>query len=227
MLISNSTARAVEQVELRERDTVRAAQAPTPGFVLDPLSAAPPAGTYFVTAGERGQLLFTREGAFSLRGGTLVDSSGHAMLGFREDGAALEPLQSDAIDSALGFTASARVESDGSITYERATIDPRTGARAVQRLTLGRLALARFAAGTKLTPVDAQRVAAPPAIAPHIGRAGDGNFDAVRPFARADSGADLDRELSRLQEAYLSLDALRAADTAQRGVEKTAMDLLK
>jgi hypothetical protein len=149
------------------------------------------------------------------------------MLGYANDGATLGALHADSVDVALGFAETARIEASGTVTYERATIDPRTGRRELQRAIMGRLALARFAPGTKLQAVDPQHVTAPLGIVPHIGSAGDGNFGAVTPFARESSGIDIDAGLQRLQEAYLALDAIRAAGKAQGSVEKTTMDLLK
>lgn len=239
MLISNAAARALDEVAVRERDVLQAyapgaapvhtdvAKPPAARPVLDPLCVAPPADAYFVTSDERGRMLFTRDGDFRLRDGALVDAQGQPMLGFSHDGAPLRPLQADAVDAALGYLKTARVEPDGTLTYERSTIDPRTGRRELQRAVVGRLALARFAPGTKFQAVDPQHVAAPLGITPHIGHAGDGNFGAVTAFARESSGIDLDLGLQRLQEAYLALDAIRAAGKAQGTLEKTAMDLLK
>lgn len=239
MLISNATMRAFEDVAVRERDVLQAytvgampersdvAKPASAAFALDPLSSAAPAGAYFITTDDRGRHIFTRDGSFSLRDGTLVDAQGRPMLGFREDGSALAPLRCDAVDAALGLTSSARIEANGSVTYDRTTIDPRTGAREARRTTLGRLALARFTAGTKLQSVDAQHVAAPPGVAPHIGTPADGSFGMLQAFAHEASGVNIDLGLQRLQEAYLALDAIRAAGKAQSGVEKTAMDLLK
>lgn len=239
MLISGATARALEDISVRERDVLEAyapGAIPQRGDVAkpaalqqvsDPLSVAPPDGSYFVTSDDRGRMLFTRDGSFSLHDGTLVDVQGRPMLGYARDGSPLEPLRADPVDVALGFARTARIEADGTVTYERSTVDPRSGRRELQRQVLGRLALARFAPGTKLPAVDPQHVAAPLGVVPHIGRAGDGNFGTVTPFARESSGVDVDAGLQRLQEAYLALDAIRAAGKAQRGVEKTTMDLLK
>jgi hypothetical protein len=63
-------------------------------------------------------------------------------------------------------------------------------------------------------------------VVPHIGTARDGNFESLRPFARESSGINLDLSLQRLEDAYLALDAIRAAGKAQGSVQKTAMDLL-
>lgn len=239
MLISDAMVRGLEDIAVRERDVLKAylpgalpergdvAQSAAPAFALDPLSATAPANAYFITSDDRGRLLFTRDGSFELRNGTIVDAQGRPLLGFREDGAPLAPLRCDAVDAALGLTSAARIEPDGSVTYDRTTIDPGTRTREIQRTTIGRLALARFVAGTKLQSVDAQHVTAPSHIAPHIGTAADGSFGPVQSFSRERSGIDIDLGLRRLQEAYLALDAIRAAGEAHAGVQKTAMDLLK
>jgi flagellar basal body rod protein FlgG len=231
--------RALEDIAVRERDVLQAyapgavpersdvAQKSASSFALDPLSAVAPANAYFITRDERGRLLFTRDGTFSLRDGAVVDERGREVLGFRDDGATLAPLHADTVDVALELTSGARIEANGAVTYDRTTIDPRTGVQHAERVTFGRLALARFTPGTKLQSVDPQCLAAPANVAPHIGRAGDGNFDALQPFARENSGVNIDLGLQRLQEAYLALDAIRAAGKAQSSVEKTAMDLLK
>ncbi|HEY9180660.1 MAG TPA: hypothetical protein VIO32_08060 [Candidatus Baltobacteraceae bacterium] len=239
MLISNAATRALDDIAARERDVLQAyapgaaalrddvVAAPTAQRSLDPLSVTAPAGSYFVTADDRGRMLYTRDGTFSLDRGTLVDAQGRPMLGYAGDGSTLAPLKADPVDVALGFAENASIESDGTVVYDRSTIDPRTGRREIQRAGIGRLALARFAPGTKLQAVDPQHVSAPLGVTPHLGMAGDGNFGAVTPFSREGSGIDLDAGLQRLQEAYLAFDAIRAAGKAQGGVEKTAMDLLK
>lgn len=239
MLVSSAATRALDEIAARERDVLQAyapgalpergdvAKPQTAQPVSDPLSAAPPSDAYFITSDEHGRMLFTRDGSFSIKDGALADAQGRPMLGYAGDGAALGALKIDPVDGALGFAQSVRVESDGSVTYERAAIDPRSGRREMQRAIVGRLALARFAPGTKLQAVDPQHGAAAAGIIPHIGRSGDGTFGVLAPYARESSGVDIDAGLQRLQEAYLALDAIRAADQAQRSVQKTAMDLLK
>jgi flagellar basal body rod protein FlgG len=239
MLISGATMRALDDIAVRERDVL---QAYAPGAMpersdvakpasslpaLDPLSVAPPADAYFMTREKTGRTLFTRDGSFAIKDGAIVDAQGRAILGYPRRGAPLTPLCADAVDTALGFTRSARVEADGSVVYERTTIDPRTGQRELQIARIGQVALARFAPGTKLQAVDAQNFSAPLGIVPHTGVAGDGGFGAITPHTREGSGIDIDLGLQRLQEAYLALDAIRAAGKAQGGIEKTTMDLLK
>lgn len=217
MLISDATARALENVAARERDAVQA---------LTPSDVAAPDGAYFLTGGGRSGPLYSRDGAFSLRDGTLVDASGREVLGLRDDGT-LAPLRADPVDAALELTESAYIENDGRVWYRRTVVDPRSGALEDQNVAVGRLALARFAPSTKLQQIDAQHAGAPPQIMPHVGSAADGNFGSLRPLSHAASAADIDRELERLQEAYIALDALRAAGVARSGTDKTAMDLLK
>lgn len=239
MLISGAVTRALDDISVRERDVM---QAFTPGAapergdvaepahsstVFDPLSAAPPPDAYFMTTDERGRTVFTRDGSFAFSNGALVDAQGQPVLGYRNDGAPLGALRADSVDVALGCVRSAHVEPGGIVAYERTAIDPRTGRRERQRSVIGQIALARFAPGTRLQAVDARHVAAPSSIAPHIGRPGDGNFGSLTPFARESSGISIDLGLQRLQEAYLALDAIRAAGKAQGSVQKTAMDLLK
>lgn len=239
MLISNAMMRALDDIAVRERDVL---QAYAPGAVpergdvakpatsvpaLDPLSIAPPVDAFFMTRDDAGRQLFTRDGSFAIEDGALVDAQGRAILGYPRRGDPLTPLRADPVDTALGFTASARVEADGNVVYQRTTIDPRTGQRELQLAHIGQIALARFAPGTKLQAVDAQHFAAPLGTVPYTGLAGDGSFGAMTPNARERSGIDIDLGLQRLQEAYLALDAIRAAGKAQGGIEKTAMDLLK
>lgn len=239
MMISDAASRALDVIAARERDVM---QAYAPGafpergdvvkpaqanFNLDPLSVSAPPDAYFVARGESGATLFTRDGGFSISNGVLVDDSGRPVLGYIDENTPLEPLLVDAVDAALGYAGGAQIEPDGTLSYERTVVDPRTGARDAERVAIGRLALARFAAGTKLQQVDPQHAAAPPGILPHMGRAGEQGFANVTPFSRESSRVDLDLGLQRLQEAYSALDAIRAANVAHGSVEKTTMDLLK
>jgi len=239
MTVGAATARAFETIRTREEDVLEAytpgavpkrgdvAKDPTQQYAFDPLSVAAPRDDYFVTSDERGRLAFTRDGSFHCKDGALLDAAGRPVYGFRGDGSALEPLRADGIDAALGFADGARIQADGTVAYERTTVDPRSGARETQQRSFGRLALARFAPGTRLSQFDAAHFTASDGAVPHYGRPGDGNFANVTPYRRESSGVDIDAGLQRLQEAYMALDALRAAHVAQSGTEKTAMDLLK
>jgi flagellar basal body rod protein FlgG len=238
MQIADATARAFENIAARQHDVMQAFTAGAmpersdvakPAGVqraADPLCVVAPPGAYFAIQGDDGRPLFTRDGGFALHDGTLSDESGRPVLGYRGHDAARSTLAADPVDVALGFTKTMRIDPDGSVTYDRTTIDPRTGGREQERVGIGRIALARFAAGTRLQTIDAQHAVAPASSPAHFGRPADGNFGSLTPFERETSGVDLDRGLERLQEAYLALDALRAAGKSAGSLQKTAMDLL-
>jgi flagellar basal body rod protein FlgG len=200
---------------------------PSSTFTFDPLAVAPPDGAYFLTAGERGDNVFTRDGSFAVRDGRLVAGDRRPVLGVPAGGGPLGELRIDAVDTALGRAGDAAVEPDGTLVYTRVAIDPRSGTRGTQRVVVGRVALARFPAGTRLEPDDGSGAAAPAGLAPHVGLPGDGDFASVEPRQRERSRVDIDESLARLKEAYLAFDALQAAEAARSRLGKTAMDLLK
>jgi flagellar basal body rod protein FlgG len=196
-------------------------------FTLDPLAVGAPADAYFVTADERGRRAYTRDGSFALRAGRLVDAGGHAIFGMPSRNGALSELRIDPVDEALGRAGNAAIEPDGSFVYRREAVDPRSGARESQRVVVGRIALARFPAGTRLETSDGRLAAPPDGVETQIGLAGDGAFSALAPMQRERSRVDLDESLARLKEAYLAFDALQAAEAAKAHLGKAAMDLLK
>lgn len=240
MQIDAATQRALDQIAARETDVQRAF---TPGAVprfndvassgaaaqmsFDPLSVAPPEGAYFVASDERGRTTYTRDGCFALRDAMLTGADGRPVLGYRTAGGALTELRLDPIDAALERATNLRIEPDGALVYDRASVDPRSGTHLHERVVVGHLALARFPAATALQPVDASHGIAPPGVVPHVGRAGDGNFATMQPMRRETSTIDFNRSLERLHDAYLAFDALQAAHKAQGQVGKTTMDLLK
>ncbi len=240
MLVNPATVAALERISARAAD-VRMAFTPgaIPGHddvatadsgtraVHDPLCVAPPAQTYFISRDERGRATYTRDGAMTIEGGVLRGSDGRPVLGYLDGNGALAPLAIDPVDAALGRATDARIERDGSVVYSRGVIDPRSGARERQRVLVGRIALARFAAGTRLQAVDASHFTAPAESIPHVGQPGDAAFGALEPQHRERSKVDIDRALARLKDAYLAFDALSAGQTAQWGLGKTAMDLVK
>ena len=196
-------------------------------FSLDPMSVSAPANDYFVTSDERGRMSYTRDGSFSLANGTVVASNGRPALGYASSNGALRELHVDPVDEALGRVSNLRVSTTGDVEYDRASVDPRTGVREVTTVSAGRLALSRFAAGTKLS-TNGDGTSAPALdVKPHIGRSGDGNFGAIIPMRREESRIDLDTSLARLHDAYVAFDAVQAAHKAQGHVGKTVMDLLK
>jgi flagellar basal body rod protein FlgG len=239
MQVSAPTQQAFETIAARARDVQQAFTAGArPAFddvtsgrrvqtVLDPLCAAPPDGAYFLTIDGRGRTVYTGDGAFSVRDGVLAGADGRPILGFTAPGAALGELHVDPVDAALGRASDLRVEPDGSVTYGGTVIDPRTGARESRRASIGRIALARFPAATKLGVADANHFLAPPGVVPHVGTGGDGSFGLLSPMQRETSRIDLDVSLERLHDAYAAFDALAAANKAKGGLGKTAMDLVK
>lgn len=227
MLIADSTARAFENIAARQREILNVFPPQNESELPGSLRCEPPAGIYFVTLDGRGGRAFVRPAALHFTGGQLSDGSGRAILGYTSPGSPLLPLRAHSVDAAVGWTGDAHIGSDGVVWYDRSSIDPVTGDRRAQRVTIGRIAVARFPAGTKLAALDGSVVSAPPGVTPHLGVPGNDSF---APLGSATVNAfdrDLDDGLQRLQEAYLSLDALRAAGAAEGSVQKTAMDLLK
>jgi flagellar basal body rod protein FlgG len=195
--------------------------------VSDPLSVGLPQNAFVVAVDERGNMLYTRDGSFHLQDGTLVDASGRAVQGYRQQNAPLAPIELDRIDRGLDRVNDVRVEVDGRLTYARTVVDPRSGERVQQRVTAGRIALARFPAGTALHPLDSIHAGSTGDVVPHIGMPGDGSFGSLEPSRLTRSHIDLDASLIKLKESYLVFDALRAARQVNASTQKTATDLIK
>jgi flagellar basal body rod protein FlgG len=209
-------------------DDVRTAPRVTPSS--DPLSVVPPPGAWFVTRGADGARAYERDGALSLADGVLRTRDGAEVLGFPggEPRAAIPvPLRVPPADRALGRAGGARIEQDGTVAYARTAIDPRTGARGTERVVLGRVALARFPAGTQPARLDATRVAAPPGVVPHLGAPADGSFPALATFTRDAGAVDIAAGVARLDEAYRAFEALGAAVKSRASVQKTTVELVK
>jgi hypothetical protein len=239
--VSASTERALDYIGQRARD-VQSAFAPgaIPAFgdvasdsngvvaSFDPMHVALPQGAYLITRDANGRPLYTQDGCLSVRDGTVVAASGSPILGFApKDGSSLGSISIDPVDRALGRMQRLRLETDGRVVYDRAVVDPRTGARELQSVTVGRVALARFPIASKLNAVDATQASAPAGVVPHIGAPDDGNFEPVAPMRRNLSHIDFDRSLQKLKDAYTAFDAVAAAHKAQGNLSKTTMDLLK
>jgi len=239
-MIERGTSASFEKIASRERDVAHAYE---PGFVpessdvarpsqpiatADPLCVAAPPGAFFLGTDERGSVAFTRDGAYAIVDGDVRGPGGRPALGFAlGNRSALTPLRIDPYDVALGRVSDARIESDGTLGYTRTSIDPRTGARRDERVVVGRLAVARFPAGTQPLRVDATHVVPPPGVKAQIGVPADGTFAAIVPHARDLGTVDLIAGLEKMKEAYESYDALRAAHHAHGSLEKSAMDLVK
>jgi flagellar basal body rod protein FlgG len=196
----------------------------------DPLSIVPPPGAWLVTRGADGVRAYERDGALSLDGGVLRTRGGAEVLGYPGGDARSAvpvPLRIPGTDRALGRGTDARVENDGTVAYTRAAIDPRTGARGTERVVLGRIALARFPAGTQPARLDGARVAAPHGVVPHLGTSADGAFPALATFSRDAGSIDVAAGVARLDEAYRAFEAMGAALKSRASVQKTTVDLVK
>ena len=195
----------------------------------DPLSVAAPPGSWFVTLDERGTRTYTRAGSFHIGAdGTLQGVDGARVLGTPPGGGALAPLRLPEPDRTLGRCDDVHLEDDGTLAYTRTSIDPRTRERSVERAVVGRIALARFPAGSNPQRLDATHFGAIAGVVPHIGTAGDGDgFAALATHARDLGNVDIDTGLARLSEAYVAFSALQAANKAQGAGSKVVMDLLK
>jgi flagellar basal body rod protein FlgG len=198
--------------------------------VHDPLSVALPPGAWLVARGADGRRAYGRDGALTLEDGVLRTRDGAEVLGYPGGdarGAVPVPLRVSEADRVLGRTADAHIEPDGTVAYSRTAIDPRTGERTQERVAIGRIALARFPAGTQPARLDAAHVAAPAGVAPHLGTPGDGAFAQVVPFSRDAGGVDFDAGIERLNESYRQFQAMGAAVRTRASVEKTTLDLVK
>jgi flagellar basal body rod protein FlgG len=194
-----------------------------------PLSTSAPSDAYFIVT-DRKRLLLTRDGAMRFDDGVLRAADGAAVLGQKVDGGPsghLIPLRVDPVDAALRRPRDPRIGPDGIVTFMQTSIDPRTSVRREERVALGRVALARFPAGTQPLRVDDKLVEPPKGVVPQIGHPADGNFGPLRTNVRELGNVDLEAALRRLQEAYVSLEALQNAGRARKDLEKGAMDLLK
>ena len=237
-MISENSAAALQRLAQRADDLrhayepgfepsdARASRSTSAARSVDPLSVVAPADCWFAT-GSAASPRYGRDGAFVLVDGALRTRDGADVLGFVPGSRALAALRADPVDAALGRVGDPRVDADGTFSYVRGALDPRTGERRSERVEAGRIALVRFPAGTEPLRADATHVAPPPGIAPRLGRPGDADFPALRTNARDLGGVDPQRAVRRLQEAYLSFEALQAAERQQRSFDRVAGDLLK
>ncbi len=239
-MIDPATANALERIDARNDDVRNAYR---PGFVpqsndvarsarsvpeRDPLAVALPEGAFIVTPDASGELSYSRDAAFKMNGGELQASDGRPVLGFSlGNRKLLVPLRVDPYDAALGRVTGERVEADGTASYTRTTIDPRTGERRAERVALGRVALARFPAGTQPERIDGVHVRPPRGVVPQLGVPADGNFGAFVTSARDLGRVDILTGLEKMKEAYAQFEALRAAHHGRGETEKIALDLVK
>ena len=191
------------------------------------LSVAAPADCYFMVRKD-GKTVFTRDGAFRFDRGELRTEDGGTVLGrMAAAPEALSTLRIDAREAAVRRPRDLRIDPDGSVSFNHFSIDPRSGQRRAQRFVLGRLVIARFPPGTKTIARGEHNVEPSTNVVPVVGTPGDGAFALLRTHVRELAGVDIEAGLRRLQEAYLSLEALQAAYRGNADLEKGAMDLVK
>ncbi len=197
-MISQAIADALSRIEDRSGDLVHifdagfepddsrlAQRGPNAVPALDGLSLVAPDGAYFVSAGLDGRMVFSRDGAFTFDDGTLRTRDGLPVLGYSGESKTPAPLAADRLDSSLRRVGEARIERDGSLSYERSSVDPRSMQRRSEHVVVGRVALARFPAGTQPVRRNGGGVMAPHGVSPSVGSPGSEGFGFVTPFARA------------------------------------------
>jgi len=239
-MMNAGVARAIESVEKRGddlrmvfsggalpnfNDALRAERTVITG---EPLSLVLPPDAFLV-AGEPRAPAYSRDGALAVRDGVLVSSDGTPVLGFRDGDTSGIPqtLQVEKNDAILGRAEDLRIEPDGIFGYARSVLDPGTQVASVERVIVGRIALARFPAGTRLERVDPTHAKPPASVIPHVGTPNDGSFASVEVQRRAVGGVDSDAAIARLQEAYLTMRAFGAEERARNAFARGAFDLVK
>jgi hypothetical protein len=196
----------------------------------DPLAVVPPQGTYLL-AGDPRRPYFLRDGALQVHDGTLTASDGVTpVLGFSVNGEAAglpHPLRLEERDALLDRAFEVRVESDGLLSYSRRVVDAVTLESHAERVSAGRVALARFPPGTQLERVDALRTRAPAGVVPLVGTPADGTFGALATWSRWGGGIDADRAIERLADGYLMMRALGATERTRNAMARGAFELVK
>ena len=239
-MLSAGIARAIESVERRGEDlrmvfaegaqpnfsdVIRAERVEPSG---DPLSIVVPPDALLI-AGDPNRPAYTLDGALQVRDGVLAGSDGTPVLGLVDsDRSGIpKPLRIDKNDLLLGRVQDLRIEPDGVFGYARTIIDPKTMQSTVERVVVGRIALARFPAGTRLERVDATHARPPSHLVPFVGSPNDGSFGSLYTSRRAVGRLDPDATVVRLQDAYLAMRALSAEERTRNAMIHGALDLVK
>jgi hypothetical protein len=206
---------------------VRAWHPPQPS--TDPLSVAAPRDTWFITQDARGERHYGRDGSLRITEDGSVRIGDEAALGTLDGGepGVLSAMRLPEPDHSLGRCIDVRIDADGTLAYRRIAVDPRSQERSSERVVVGRLALARFPAGTAPIVLDATHVVPPQHVTPLVGYPSDGSFAALATSARDGGGVDVDAAIARLSDDYLALHALSAAQRASDSTDRTALDLVK
>jgi hypothetical protein len=209
---------------------LRSATLARPKPALDPMSVSAPEAAYFIGVDKAGKPFYSRDGSLAIVDGTVSFPDGAAVLGYPA-AASVESspqrLRVDPVDAALGRVTDAHVEADGTVAYTRTAIDPKTGKPSKERVAIGRVALARFPAGSELQRISATRAVPPDGVPPTIGKPSQGSFGALATQSRDVGSVDFEAGLVQVREAFLALDAMSAGAQAEAREAKTALDLIK
>jgi hypothetical protein len=206
---------------------VARSQGPALVSEADPLSVAPPRGTYFLVKQKSGETVMTLDGGFRFVDGTLQTRDGATVLGFSGTGRSPEPLRAATIDVALKRVGEPRIDGAGFVSCRLSSIDPVTGAARSRRAVVGRVALAALPAGSEPQRLDGAHLRPPKGVRIRLGVPGTGEFGVLATHVRQLGGVDMEAGLDRLREAYMEFEALEAAHRSTATIEKAAMDLLK
>ncbi|MGH7708629.1 MAG: hypothetical protein ACREM6_12020 [Vulcanimicrobiaceae bacterium] len=242
-MIEATSARVFTEIEGRAADLTNQF---TPGYVpaddserltdavratrsLDPMSTVAPPATYYIGEDSQGRRFYSRDSALRLDDGALHTRDGSAILGFPAGTTGDEPvpLAADPVDVALGRVGEPHVDASGDVAYTRNAVDPKTAEIKPEQIVIGRIALARFPAGTQIDAADGVHITAPAGVEPHIGRPGEGDFAKLIAQSTDQGQIDMFKGLTHLRDAYLAFSALQTASHARNKTDKVSMDLIK
>ena len=242
-MIDGVTAQALEQLDVRTEDVRHQFD---PGYVpvldedrdpgtravnsLDALHTTAPKGAFYAGIDAHGRRFYTRDGAFNLQSYHLRMADGSAVLGYpanAEPGSAPQPLDIDQTDFVMNRVSDAKIGGDGTFEYTRKTVDPKTGAAKAERVVVGRLALARFPAGTRVEASEGNHVTAEASAEPTLGMPSTGDFAELLVHSDDRGGIDIQQGLAHLRDAFVAYSAIQSAKSAHGHTDKVVMDLIK
>ncbi len=243
-MIDGVTAQTLEQLDVRTEDVRHQFD---PGYIpvldedrkttgtravnsLDALHTTAPQDAFYAGVDAHGRRFYTRDGAFDLQSFHLRTADGSSVLGYpanAKPGSEPQPLDIDRNDYVLGNVHDAKIGEDGTFEYTRKTADPKTGAETSERVVVGRLALARFPAGTRIEAADGVHVTARAGEEPTLGMPSTEGFGTLLAHSDDRGGIDIQQGLSHLRDAFVAYTAIQSAKNAHGHTDKIAMDLIK
>lgn len=193
----------------------------------NPLAVVVPRDAYIAVTGPGGTS-YTRNGQLRFEDGALHAANGDAVLGW-PPGANVNqppiPLRADPVDAALGRCREIAVAPDGTLSYARTSVDAKRGKVGVEHVVVGRIALARFPAGTRLERAAADALVPGEGIEPSaLAVPNTLGFGELSIHRREVASVDVVKATVRWAEAVQAYQALAQAQGA--GI-RTALDLVK